>query len=122
MFLIISLKIKNFQREFVTRYGYSLESHRNIRTEDDYLLTLYRIPYGRAGPPPEGTVRPVVFLMHGLLSSCEDWVVQGPEISLAFLLAEQGYDVWLGNARGTLHSRRHAFLNPDVDSSYWRFR
>lgn len=83
---------------------------------------MYRIPYGLSNPAVEGVIRPVAFLMHGLLGSCEDWVVQGPERSLAFLLAEQGYDVWMGNARGTLHCRRHAWLNPDVDSAFWRFR
>jgi hypothetical protein len=39
--------------------------------------------------------------------------------SPAFIAAEQGYDVWLGNTRGNYHSRRHVTLNPDKDIEYW---
>ena len=46
----------------------------------------------------------------------------GPEHGApAFRLAEQGYDVWLGNFRGNTYSRAHLSLNPDVDNDYWRF-
>ena len=48
--------------------------------------------------------------------------VTGPEHGApAFRLAEQGYDVWLGNFRGNTYSRAHLSLNPDVDNDYWRF-
>ena len=36
-----------------------------------------------------------------------------PEKSLAFVMANKGYDVWLGNQRGTAPSRRHVSLDPD---------
>lgn len=45
----------------------------------------------------------------------------GPKISLAFQLAEVGYDVWLGNNRGNTYSRSHTILNSD-DINYWDFR
>lgn len=38
----------------------------------------------------------------------------------AYLLADAGYDVWLGNARGTHMSREHAWLNAD-DPKYWDY-
>jgi len=37
------------------------------------------------------------------------------------MLVRKGYDVWLGNQRGTKYSRTHKTLNPDHDQSYWRF-
>lgn len=81
---------------------------------------MYRIPYGKDGNNETG--KPAVLLMHGLLGGAEDWVVTGPEHGLAFLLADAGYDVWLGSARGTTHSRKHESLDPNLSSEYWQFR
>ena len=37
------------------------------------------------------------------------------------MLAEEGYDVWLANNRGTRYSKSHLSLS-NVDPKYWRFR
>ncbi|KAL6437998.1 hypothetical protein ACFW04_004349 [Cataglyphis niger] len=58
--------------------------------------------------------------MHGLLCSSACWVVSGPENSLAYILSDAGYDVWLGNARGSLYSRKHVSLST-LDKEYWDF-
>nr|CAH7769726.1 unnamed protein product [Callosobruchus chinensis] len=65
--------------------------------------------------------RPPVLMMHSLLCSSMDWVYQGPEKSLGFLLADAGYDVWMGNVRGSTWSRKHVKLDPDKDNDYWEF-
>lgn len=93
----------------IVKYGYSVEIH-NVTTEDGYVLTMFRIPSNGS----------VVFLMHGLIGSADDYIVAGRESGLAYLLAEQGYDVWMGNARGCKHSRRHTSMDPS-DASFWDF-
>ncbi|KOB73727.1 Lipase 3 [Operophtera brumata] len=96
-------------RDIVRKYGYTLEEH-EVVTEDDYILSVFRIPSNGSA----------VFLMHGLLGSADDYVVAGPENGLAYLLADEGYDVWMGNARGTKHSRRHVHLKPS-EAKFWDF-
>lgn len=100
----------------VTSHGYPFEAH-DVETRDGYVLTMHRIPHGINGPVENP---PVVFLQHGLLCSSADWLVTGPERALAYLLADRGYDVWMGNARGNTHSRKHLWLDPE-QKPFWDF-
>ncbi|KAK4873436.1 hypothetical protein RN001_015465 [Aquatica leii] len=59
--------------------------------------------------------------MHGLFGTSRDFIIMGPERGLGYLLADKGYDVWIGNARGSEYSRKHAVLNPDFNPEYWDF-
>lgn len=104
------------QRDMIVDAGYPYEEHNTV-TQDGYILTMHRIPYGIAGPSDN---RPAVFLQHSLLCSSADWLVLGPERALAFLLADRGYDVWLGNARGNTHSRAHVSMSPE-SKEFWDF-
>lgn len=96
-------------RALVRKYGYPFEEH-EVVTEDGYILSMFRIPSNGSA----------VFLMHGLLGCADDYVVAGPDSGLAYLLAEDGYDVWIGNARGSKHSRRHVHLKPS-EAKFWDF-
>ncbi len=62
-----------------------------VHTQDGYILSIQRIPSSKPGP------KSVVFLQHGLLDSATTFAVNFREQSLAFVLADSGYDVWLGN-------------------------
>lgn len=107
----------------IERQGYPAETHKNVQTEDGYLLELHRIPHGKRNMNPNQ--KPVVFLMHGIMSSSADWVNMGSEKSLSYILADAGYDVWMGNARGTKWSRKHIKYDPgSVQDApqFWNFR
>ncbi|CAK1549662.1 unnamed protein product [Leptosia nina] len=101
----------------IRKYGYPCEIHR-VYTEDKYVLEMHRVPYGKENSVREN--RPVVFLQHGLLSSSAEFVLMRPDKGLAYLLAEAGYDVWMGNARGNTYSRKHASLQT-TSSAFWKF-
>ncbi|XP_069688306.1 lipase 1-like [Periplaneta americana] len=99
--------------ELIQKYGYPAETH-EVLTTDGYFLTMHRIP------PRRGANRPVVLLVNGLLSSSADWVVTGPNNGLAYILSDAGYDVWLGNTRGNVYSKRHLRLSPR-DKQFWNY-
>ncbi|CAK1544445.1 unnamed protein product [Leptosia nina] len=89
--------------------GYPAERY-DVETKDGYILEVNRIPRGKN---PWTLRRPVVFLMHGLTGCSNSYVELGPKYAMGFNLADSGFDVWIGNARGVGNSRRHKSLNPD---------
>lgn len=84
-------------------YGYEAEEH-VLQTKDGYLLGLHRLAWkkGEEGQKvnsgPGSLKKKVLYLHHGLLMNSEVWVCLTDERRcLPFVLAEQGYDVWVGS-------------------------
>jgi pimeloyl-ACP methyl ester carboxylesterase len=102
--------------QLIRSKGFPCEEHK-VTTQDGYILGVFRIPHGR-NSSKQG--RPVL-LQHGLLDASVTWVMNFPDQSLAFMLADVGYDVWLGNVRGNYYSRAHTKYNPDHDIEFWDF-
>mmetsp|Transcript_9518 Transcript_9518/g.21842 ORF Transcript_9518/g.21842 Transcript_9518/m.21842 type:complete len:661 (+) Transcript_9518:89-2071(+) len=96
--------------EVVRRAGYPFET-RNVVTEDGHILLLERLP--RVGS------RKVIFLIHGILDSSHAWVGNGVASGLAFRAYDRGYDVFMGNMRGT-RGKLHSDPNISV-RDYWAF-
>lgn len=40
------------------------------------------------------------------------WLLNPPDQTLPLILADQGFDVWIANTRGTRFSRKHVILDP----------
>ena len=55
-------------------------------------------------------------MMHGFLDVADSWMIHYADEAPAFILSNQGYDVWLGNNRGTMYSNKH--VNLDAEGSY----
>uniref|UniRef100_A0A1Y1M1N7 Lipase n=2 Tax=Photinus pyralis TaxID=7054 RepID=A0A1Y1M1N7_PHOPY len=100
--------------EIIRRYGYEVETL-EVATEDHYILKAYRILSKKSDgfTPPQP-----VYLQHGLFQNSKAFLMQGNK-SLPFMLADAGYDVWLGNLRGTLYSR-HTYLSK-LDNKFWDY-
>lgn len=98
--------------------GYKCQEF-EVQTEDGFILSMQRIPEGRGGGGGGERKQPV-FLQHGVLMDGMTWLLNSPQESLAFILADSGYDVWIGNMRGTRWSRRHASLDSSRPA-YWEW-
>ncbi|XP_058118760.1 lipase 1-like [Anopheles ziemanni] len=101
--------------ELIRKYGYPIETHK-VSTSDGYILSLTRIP-----PRSQSSRRSLpVLLVHGLFASSADFVIIGPNNSIAYLLADNEYDVWMLDVRGNRYSRHHEHLD-SRSKEYWDF-
>ncbi|CAG5074854.1 Similar to Lip3: Lipase 3 (Drosophila melanogaster) [Cotesia congregata] len=116
------IRIKNLDSrlesfiDLVEESGYLGEEHR-VKTEDGYDLTVHRIPGGPQSPVRFG--KPVILLLHGLMSASDIWILRGPGQDLAYLLSDAGYDVWAINVRGNYYSTLHNSITNN--SAYWDY-
>lgn len=101
---------------YTNRMGYSSELH-EVETADGYMVTLHHIL--PQNPSNSTKYKGAVLMMHGIGFTSMDFMISGRE-SLAFTLVDEGYDVWIGNARGNTYSEKHKHLATDSER-YWDF-
>ncbi|KAK1404374.1 Lipase [Heracleum sosnowskyi] len=96
-------------------HGYKCQEY-DVTTADGYILSLQRFPEGKNGGG--GINKQPVLLQHGILVDGMTWLLNSADQSLALILADNGYDVWIANTRGTRFSRRHVSLDPS-NPDFW---
>ncbi|XP_047001408.1 lipase 1-like isoform X3 [Schistocerca americana] len=94
-------------------YGLTCETH-EVETEDGYQLTAHRVLV-----PPGVPRRGALLAVSGLIGCSDSFLLPFPETSMLKPLSNAGYDVMLGNLRGSAYTghRRWSRSQPE----YWRF-
>ncbi|OAF69812.1 hypothetical protein A3Q56_02438 [Intoshia linei] len=87
----------------------------NVTTEDGYIIEIHQI-----SKLDNKKNKRVIFVQHGLLCSSDIWLDNGPNSALAYVMAENGYNVFLGNVRGNTYGRHHINISTG-DSEFWNF-
>jgi len=107
--------------EYMIARGYYFEEHK-VLTPDGYILTLWRIPRPINS---KNEKRQPALLVHGLLDNGFTWIFKHKDHNFAEVLVDAGYDVWIGNNRGTTVSHEHIDrINHDwthSNSEFWDF-
>jgi pimeloyl-ACP methyl ester carboxylesterase len=102
---------------FVQSLGYPCETH-TVTTEDGYILTMFRVQSKNQTTMKSNL--PVVMLQHGFTDSGDTWVIDDENDAPGLRLANEGYDVWVGNSRGTKYCLSHVKMN-STDPLFWQF-
>lgn len=85
-----------------------------VPTDDGYLLGMHHIPPRFASGRYNN-----VLLMHAALTAGGQFIINGNK-SLAFMLSNAGYNVWILHARGTSYSLKHRTLSNEKPK-FWDY-
>ncbi|CAF2157850.1 BnaA07g03890D [Brassica napus] len=113
--ILLGSPVNSLCADLIHPAGYSCTEH-TIQTKDGYILALQRV----ASPAQNLTLQygPPVLLQHGLFMAGDVWFLDSPKESLGFILADHGFDVWVGNVRGTRYSYGHVTFS-ETDKEFW---
>lgn len=95
--------------------------HHDVQTIDGYVLGVQRLSLKNRNIDDTNNTKSKgsILLLHGTLQDSESFLCSGAS-SLALVLCQAGYDVWLGNNRGTKYSKEHETLEKGT-CHYWDF-
>ncbi|CAL5185655.1 unnamed protein product [Lathyrus oleraceus] len=100
----------------ITIHGYNCQEL-EVTTKDGYILSVQRILDGRVKVVGNVIKEPVI-VQHGILVDGATWFFNSLEQNLPMILADNGFDVWVVNTRGTKYSCKHANFDASREE-YW---
>ena len=62
-----------------------------------------------------------ILIQHGVNGSAKDWVGEDFGLPWALQLVNKGYDIWLGNNRGSIYSNTHEKDGNWTAAERWNF-
>ncbi|CAG9797859.1 unnamed protein product [Chironomus riparius] len=85
--------------DLIRHAGYRGAAYQTATEDNGWIVKIHRIFPRRkmANTMP-------VFLMHGLFVNSMDYILTGRNKALGYLLADNNFDVFMGNSRGSRHS------------------
>ena len=103
--------------DMMAKWGYDWEAIR-VTTDDDYILSTFHI-LGKTGEARPTTSEGSVLIQHGDYEDGTSMMSEFVGEPFHLLLVDAGYDVWIGNNRGTMYSWDHVSLDSATDPEYW---
>ena len=101
------------------KWGYDWEAVK-VHTEDHYILTTFHV-LGKTGVARPSKSVGSVLIQHGNGEDGSSWLGNYETLPFHLKLVDAGYDIWVGNNRGTMYSWDHETLSSASDAAYWDF-
>ena len=101
-------------------YGYEWTPY-EVVTEDEWHLTLFQVTRQHGMHGIERNAAPPVLVMPGSFSDATSWLESAQDgTPMPLQLFDHGYDIWLGNNRGTRYSNYNPLFPKDCEDK-WDF-
>ena len=114
-YVLLSFVKSEDYKSFISKLNLNLEEIQVV-TEDRYVNTIWALTskdeFNRNGKS--------IIVQHGLLDSAFTWLILENK-SIAKLLCDEGYKVYLPNMRGNQFSKSHLDYDTSLNSDYWDF-